>query len=237
VGDSFRIVPLGDQSLLVEFGRHPDPLIHRRVVSLHRYLNQEPFPGFLESVPAYTSLTIFFNPLSSGLIAYRGEQPLIERIRTFIHHAIHSASPADISKEIVRIPVCYDISFGPDLPGVARFCGLSMEEVISLHTGTVYRLYMIGFVPGFPYLGMTDVRLEVPRKQVPSPQIPAGSVAIAGRQTGIYPQQGPGGWHVIGRTPFRLFRPENSEPFPLEPGMEVVFERVDTATFEKMTGR
>lgn len=234
MGESVRIVALGDQSLLVEFSRHSDPLIHGRVISLHRHLRQQPFPGYLESVPAYTTLTIFFNPRSTELIALRGGQPLIERIRSFIKQAIQTVSSKEISSLQVRIPVCYDDSFAPDLVGVARLCGLDKEEVISLHTGVVYRLYMIGFVPGFPYLGMTDVRLEVPRKQVPSPQIPAGSVAIAGRQTGIYPQQGPGGWHVIGRTPFRLFRPDDSEPFPLEPGMDVVFERIDRATFEKM---
>lgn len=237
MGDSYRIVPLADQSLVVEFGRHPDPMVHRRVISLHNHLQRQPFPGYLESVPAYTTLTVFFNPLSPGLRIYRGHRPLIESVRSFIVEAIKSAATIDISKAVVRIPVCYGSSFGPDLPEVSRLCGLDSEEVIALHTGVKYRLYMIGFVPGFPYLGMTDARLDIPRKQVPSPWVPAGSVAIAGRQTGIYPQPGPGGWHVIGRTPFRLFRPDDSEPFPLEPGMEVVFERIDPVTYETMINR
>ena len=235
VDESFRTYALGDRAITVEWGRVPDPKVHDRLIALHAHLYSHPFPGFVESVPAYVTLTVFFDPLDAGLLACVGEGGVSDWVSQQISARMATLEAGSSDRKTIKIPVCYDPVFGPDQQAVASFCGLSLEDLIEIHISVLYRVYMIGFVPGFPYLGMTDPRLDVPRKLTPAMQVAPGSVAIAGRQTGIYPISTPGGWQIIGRTPLRMFDPHASDPFLLKPGMDVRFERIDLFDFEKLS--
>jgi len=224
VDESINIYPLGDRAVTVEWGQEPDPLVHARLISLHTHLCRHPFPGYVESVPAYVSLTIIYDPLDPVLSACECGESVSDRVSREVLESLSVMESVPAYRTPVTIPVCYDRDFGPDLSEVANMCGLSMDEVIDIHVSGVYRVYMIGFVPGFPS-----------RKSFPRMQVAPGSVAMAGRQTGIYPLTVPGGWQIIGRTPIRVFDPGESNPFLLKPGMDVRFERIDLGLFEKLT--
>lgn len=232
--DSVQIYALGDQALTVAFGSQLGVAVHERVMSLHAQLRDHPFPGFLESVPAYTTLTVYVDPLSLEFQAADRQQTTADHVREILLQMISVGHAVPCSGALVKIPVCYDDVFGPDQASAAALCDVTVEELIALHSGTTYRVYMLGFVPGFPYLGLTSPRLDVPRKRVPSMRVPPGSVGIAGRQTGIYPLETPGGWHIIGRTPVPMFIPGVLHPFALKPGMDVLFEPVDIITFQSI---
>ena len=235
VDDPFRMYELGDRAITVEWVQEPYPELHDLLISLHAYLQHHPFPGFIESVPAYVSLTVFFDPLDPQLCYLAEDLGVANWVKRHFMLLLSHLETVSIPRQLVTIPVCYDAAFGPDQQAVADHCGLSIKDVIDIHMSIVYRVYMIGFVPGFPYLGMTDLRLEVPRKSSPTMQVAPGSVALAGRQTGIYPQAVPGGWQIIGRTPVRMFDSRESNPFLLKPGMDVKFESIDRDAFEKLS--
>jgi inhibitor of KinA len=195
-----------------------------QVIALQHAIESNPFKGFIECVPAYGSLTVYFN-----------EQVSATTVRSWLSDLIAQVSNTSLATEgkQICIPVCYDLSLGTDLPWVSSHLNLSLEEIISLHTSVVYRVYMIGFIPGFPYMGTLPTALEVPRKQTPSIKIPAGSVAIAGKQTGIYPAEVPGGWQMIGRTPLRMFDPTKSPCSFLNAGDIVQFKPITLETFNQ----
>ena len=218
----------------MEFGVSIDPDINRQVIELYGGLRRNPFPGFLEAVPAYASLTVFFDPqavrqLNPGETATATVQGIL---RT--HHRALAGKPGEDDPEVREVPVCYDPSLGTDLAWVADFCGLSTAEVAERHYSRLYRVYMVGFVPGFPYMGITDPAIEVPRKAQPSIRVPRGSVALAGRQTGIYPADIPGGWQVIGRTPLPLFDPATDPCTLLRAGMTVRFRPVSLDAYNRL---
>jgi len=237
VDASIRIYALGDRAITVEWGQAPDPGVHARLMSLHTHLCRHPFPGYVESVPAYVSITIFYDPLDPVLYARAGGQSVYDRVRQEVLDRLSVMDSMLPERKPLTIPICYDPDFGPDQSEVANLCGLSIEALIGIHVSGVYRVYMIGFVPGFPYLGMMDPRLDVPRRSTPRLQVAPGSVGMAGRQTGIYPLTVPGGWQIIGRTPMRLFDPALPDPFPLKPGMDVIFERIDRRLYEKLSAQ
>jgi len=205
---------LGDRGLLVELGRGIDPAVNRRVKQLHRIIARERPHGVVETVPAYASLLVVFDPLQASPEALKRQ---IIGLCDF-----EDAGPSE-DRTVVEIPVVYGGEAGPDLDAVAAHHGLSREAVIGLHTGTVYRVYMIGFTPGFPYMGELPEALDTPRRDTPRTHIPKGSVAIAQRQTGIYPAVSPGGWQIIGRTPVALFDPCIETPSFLTMGDAVRF--------------
>ena len=211
----FRVC--GDSGLLVEFGATIEPSVHRQVMHLFRGLKEKNIGGVLDVVPAYASLLVQIDPWRISF----------ERLRMEIDEVL--ADAAIIEQEhaaegrIVDIPVSYGGEDGPDLEDVCRYHGLSVKEVIALHTAPLYTVYMIGFTPGFPYLGGLDPRLITPRRTTPRKRVPAGSVGIADRQTGIYSIDSPGGWQLIGRTPLLLFDPTGERPFLLEPGDRIRF--------------
>lgn len=205
---------LGDRGLLVELGKGIDPAVNRRVKQLHRIIARERPHGVVETVPAYASLLVVFDPLQASPEALKR---LIVGLCDF-----EDAGPTE-DRTVVEIPVVYGGEAGPDLDAVAGHHGLSREDVIGLHTGTVYRVYMIGFTPGFPYMGELPEALDTPRRDTPRTHIPKGSVAIAQRQTGIYPAVSPGGWQIIGRTPVALFDPRKETPSFLTMGDAVRF--------------
>ena len=198
-----RLLPAGDSALVVEFGNEIAPEINARVRSLTAALEAESLAGVVELVPTYRSVLLHFNPLVV--------QPKVleQQLLDLIDNLGDLELPAP---DVAFVPVCYGGEFGPDLDHVCEHTGLGAEEVIRLHTATDYLIYMLGFTPGFSYLGGMDERLATPRLKTPRTHIPAGSTGIAGKQTGIYPIDSPGGWQLIGRTPLKLYDPFRDPP-------------------------
>lgn len=220
----FKIYPLGDAALVVQFGDTIREDIHAEVRALSACLDKHPFGGMIEYVPAYTTVTIFFDP---WILSQHGKHNPYENAVSMVQERMaYVKESREYIPRLVKIPVCYGGEFGPDLQFVASYKGLSVEEVIAIHSGVDYLVYMIGFAPGFPYLGGMDEGIASPRKESPRAIIPAGSVGIAGTQTGIYPIETPGGWQLIGRTPLLLFYPHKNPPTLLKAGDIVRFEPI-----------
>ena len=227
----FNAYPLGDSAIELLFGDRIDPAVHTKIRSFARLLEANAFTGLLEWVPAYTTLTIFYDPwLVSEGGAFAPYSRVLEHLQTL--DAVSSSVEPLVARQL-DIPVCYGEDYGPDLETVARHTGLTPDEVIRLHTAPEYLVYMIGFAPGFPYLGGLDERLKTPRKETPRLKIPIGSVGIAGAQTGIYPLETPGGWQLIGRTPLQLFRLYAKPPSLLQAGDRIRFVSISPADFLK----
>jgi inhibitor of KinA len=217
-----RILLCGDTAISVEFGNRIDPAINAQVQRLFRVLKKQSVPGILALIPSYRALLIHYDPWSCSY----------ERLLQWVEDALHSnAQGLTTDTAIFEIPVCYGSEYGPDLEAVAVFHNLLPERVVELHSQPLYSVFMIGFTPGFPYLGGLDEQLATPRRQEPRSKVPAGSVGIAGRQTGIYSLDSPGGWQLIGRTPMKLFDLGRSEPFLLKPGDRVKFKPVTKDAF------
>ena len=208
---------MGDRSLLVELGEKISPDVNRRVQEFMLRLQQAQLPGVRELAPGYRSLLVVFDPLTIA------PAELKERITDV---AAQRGSAGLPQAKLLTVPVFYGGDYGPDLEGVAGHLGISTDEVIRLHTETIYRVYMIGFTPGYPYMGELPAALAVPRRSTPRTRVPKGSVGIAQRQTGIYPVESPGGWQIIGWTPIELFDPARQLPSLLEMGDRVKFEAV-----------
>ena len=195
-----RFLSAGEQGLVVEFGTGIDPEVNRRVHRTGRLVAAAGIAGVTEVVPTYRSLLVYFDPLTVSR-AELGDR---------INGLLAGGGPDDAAGpggRVVEIPVCYGGDFGPDLDFVAQHTGLDPDEVIAIHTSVPYLVYMLGFTPGFPYLGGMSERIAAPRLTTPRTDIPGGSVGIAGSQTGIYPITSPGGWQIIGRTPVKPFDP------------------------------
>src|SRR5262249_11889101 len=204
---AYRIVPAGDSALIVEFEERIDPAVNARTIACAEAIQAVNIPGVRDVVPTYRSVAIYFDPLRTDSDA------LVERIT---HEAEHAAAPAASAAPPLSIPVCYGAELGPDLPAVAAFARLTEDEVIRLHSGTTYRVFMLGFVPGFAYLGLVDERIAVPRHSTPRVRVPLGSVGIAGVQTGIYPAETPGRWPLIRPTPSQPLDPRRRGPLPMK---------------------
>lgn len=205
----------GDTLLLVDFEPVIDPQVNGQVVALGHAVRRRAVPGVRDVVPGYRSLGIHFDPLRTDLVA-------LERTVRAEGHLLEAAS-AVVASRTVEIPVRYGGADGPDLDEVARFAGCSPQEVIAQHVSTTYRVYMLGFVPGFAYLGRVPSAIAAPRHRVPRELVPAGSVGIAGQQTGVYPIESPGGWQLIGRTSAVMFDPLREPASLLEAGDLVRF--------------
>lgn len=228
-----RIYPLNESSITIEFGVEINPAVNEQVMALHNSLQNESFPGFVESVPAYSTLTIFYDLKQVTEKNVLGVQTAAQYVSDLVEKkVVFQKAPADNVLPVFEVPVCYDLSMAPDLPWVAEYCRLSIPEIISRHSKEIYRVYMIGFIPGFPYLGTTSPELEVPRKHKPALSVPAGSVALAGRQTGIYPLTVPGGWQVIGRTPLTLFDVNREPSCLLQAGQKIKFVPISLEEFK-----
>ena len=195
----FTVCPVGDTGLLASFEQRIAQSVGAAVAALNTRVAAAAIPGVVETVPAFASLLIFYDPL---VTEYDAVAAAVQKLA----QAPDSDTAAEEGR-LVEIPVCYGGAFGPDLPFVAEHAGLTETEVIRLHAGRDYPIYMLGFLPGFPYLGGLDERLFTPRLPTPRTAIPAGSVGIGGEQTGVYPIASPGGWQLIGRTPLKLFDP------------------------------
>lgn len=218
-----RVLPAGDSCFLVEFGEAIDPAINDRVLACARAVEKRSIPGVIEVVPTYCSLAVYVDPILADAEALKDR--LGELARSC------PRKPGRVGRT-VRIPVLYGGAFGPDLAELAARASLSPEDVIALHTSIEYRVYMLGFSPGFPYLGTVPEQIAAPRLAEPRTIVPAGSVGIAGSQTGIYPQESPGGWRLIGRTPVRLYDLRRKKPFLLEAGDRVRFVAISRQDYE-----
>lgn len=221
-----RIYSIHDQALTIEFSQEISEESNMLVIAFQHAIESAPFKGFIESVPAYSSITIYVD-VDCDLSAIKEELLNLSMQLT--------AEKNTDKKNSIIIPVCYDPTLGFDLPWVAEYLHCSAEEIIALHIQQIYRVYMIGFIPGFPYMGILPEKLQVPRKQTPSMKIPMGSVAIAGKQTGIYPAEVPGGWHVIGRTPLKMFDKTKEPCSYLNAGDMVQFKAIALEEFNQYT--
>lgn len=214
--------------MTLDLGNSIDEELNTRALAICDYLKHRPLAGMIDIIVGYSSVSVFYDPATCNRAAISGT--LLEAWRetgeTPPRHA-----PAPEAGRYLRIPVCYEGEYAPDLEGVAREKGLTPNEVIALHCSIAYRVYMIGFLPGFPYMGKIDPRIDMPRKTRPAPVI-AGGVGIAGIQTGIYPLNSPGGWQIIGRTPVRLFDKDTDPPIHFRTGDRVEFYPVSITDFQ-----
>ncbi len=204
-----RFLPAGDRALCVELGNAISPEISQLVRSLFLAVQKQSIPGIQDIVPTYRSILVYYDPMRTPF------SELESNLRTLIDRLEQVVTDAP---RVVRVPTVYGGEYGPDLEYVAGHNGLTTEDVVRIHSGTDYLAYMMGFTPGFTYLGGLSERIATPRLQTPRTAIPAGSVGIAERQTGVYPIRSPGGWQLIGRTPMRIFDPDRDPPVAVEPG-------------------
>lgn len=211
---NFQLYPMGDHALLLEFGKVIDSEIHQQIQKVTNVLDHSPPSWMIEYIPAFTTITIIYKPTE---ILYK--DACLELNKIVLNIEEHN----EINQHIVPIPVCYGDEFGPDLEFVADVNNLTKEEVMNIHANGNYLVYMIGFSPGFPYIGGMSERIAAPRKKSPRLNIAAGSVGIAGKQTGIYSIDSPGGWQIIGRTPLRLFQIDKQKPAFLKAGDKIKF--------------
>lgn len=221
----FRYLPAGDSALVVEVGNEIDPAINQSIRGLLLTLQQRNIAGIREYVPTYRSLMILYDP------AVLWFDELVEHVKNVESHLEAASLP---EPNILEVPVLYGGEFGPDIEFVAEHAHLSVEEVIALHTGRNYLVYMLGFTPGFCYLGGMSEKLETPRLATPRTKIPAGSVGIAGKQTGVYPIDSPGGWQLIGRTPLCLFEPQRDPAVLITAGDYVRFVQIDKTEYQRI---
>jgi len=224
------IFPISDSALTIDFGNIIDESINQQVLYLFRQLQQNPIAGMIEAVPAYSSLTIYYD-----LFQLRKSIPAGTTVYDWISARLQEKleQPSIINNEetrLITIPVCYEPEFAPDIEALSRQKDIAVEEVIRIHSSGEYAVYMLGFLPGFCYLGEVDERIVVSRKPQPQP-VAAGSVGIAGRQTGIYPMASPGGWQIIGRTPLKLFDAQKEQPALLMAGDRIQFTSITKNEF------
>ena len=222
----YRIVPAGDSALIVEFEERIDPAVNGRALACADTIQAANLPGVRDVVPTYRSVAIYFDPLRTDGAA----------MMACVNRAAAQAVPElAADRAPVRIPVCYGGELGPDLAGVAAFAGLPEDDVVRLHTTRTYRVFMLGFVPGWAYLGIVDERIAMPRRSTPRVRVPSGAVGIAGVQTGVYPAETPGGWQLIGRTPVKPFDASRADPFLMQPGDAVQFYPIAREEFDAWT--
>jgi len=231
---SFSIYPLGDSAITIDLGNNIDEQLNREALAIHDWLQAHRFPGLADIIIAYSSVAVFYDPAVVRLSkpndpggAYGWVEGLLEQAGKEV---LSGGVKAGFKGHSFRIPVCYNGEYGPDLDWVARQKGLSRADVIRLHHSARYRIYMVGFLPGFPYMGKINPQLEIPRKDRPVP-VMAGGVGIAGIQTGIYPSASPGGWQIIGRTPVRLFDWQADPPIRFQSGDQVEFYPISRQEF------
>jgi inhibitor of KinA len=234
---SYTIYPLGETALTLDFGNVIDPCINKQVLALFKKLQTMALPFVLDIVPAYASLTLYYDVVQVRQHIH-DDHTAATAIQALLETTLASlATESETSPRFIKVPVCYGDIYAPDLKALASAKGITTEEVVAFHTGQTYRVYMIGFLPGFPYMGELNEKIAMSRKAQPRLRVEAGSVGIAGGQTGIYPLDSPGGWQIIGRTPLRLFDPHLQEPSLLRPGDEVQFYSISEDEFKSYKSR
>ena len=223
---NYQILIEGDSSVLIVFGDRISPETNQRITSTVQLIREQRIEGIVDMIPAFVSLLINYNPL---VISYDALKKRLEKILQV------ETKASETVKRVFEIPVCYGGEYGPDLKNIADHAGLSEEEVISIHTSCDYLIYMLGFLPGFCYLGGLDERIHTPRLDTPRLKIPAGSVGIGGSQTGIYPMDSPGGWQLMGKTPVKTYDPQRETPILVQAGEYIRFVRIDEDEFRRIS--
>ena len=227
---SYRIFPLGDSALTIDFGNVIDVTINKEVFNRFNELKNNPVPGTIEILPAYSALTVYYNIMElkktvpAGITVADWMKGQLEK------RLGEPAKDYPGEQQHIRIPVCYENEFAPDMWFVMNEKNITADELIEIHTSVSYRVYMLGFLPGFAYMGEVDERIVMPRKMQPQ-SVPTGSIGIAGKQTGIYPLASPGGWQIIGKTPLRLFDAKKEKPALLNAGDTVQFYPISKNEF------
>jgi KipI family sensor histidine kinase inhibitor len=233
----FSVEPLAEDTLQLRFGDTIDMATNARVHAAASAVRAANLPGITDIAPAYATLLMRFDPLAWDSRTIR--EAIIDAVGrgARLDDGQKTTAPRDDTTRLVEIPVCYGGEFGSDLDAVAEHAGLSRDDVVARHAAAEYSVAMLGFAPGFPYLLGLDPTLQVPRRSTPRTRVPAGSVAIGGAQTGIYPRGLPGGWHLIGRTPLVLFDPAREPPCLLAPGDRVRFRAIGAGEFARLAER
>lgn len=224
-----KIFPVNENTLTISLGNSIDLSINKKAFQLYNALLKQRHASWLDIIPAYSTVSIVYDLIMIRQHHTSAFQWMKSRVEEIIEEIQEETS---IVSRRVKIPVCYDNAFAPDAEGIALGNKIRIEEVSELHSSQPYHVFMIGFLPGFPYMGSVNPRIAFPRLSTPRTLVPAGSVGIAGEQTGIYPLDSPGGWNIIGKTPFQIFNPKAENPVLLQPGDEVLFVPITKAEFE-----
>jgi inhibitor of KinA len=227
------IEPLGDSAVVITFGDEIDETINQQVLCLFRYLKEKKIPGVKDILPAYASLAVIYDimvikKMFNCISAF-------DHIRNEMERALQDFDTAEIeAAKIIFIPACYDVSLGIDLEEMSIQKNIPVEDIIQMHHSATYRVYMTGFMPGFPYMGKVSGMIASPRKAAPRKFVGAGSIGIAGFQTGIYPFDSPGGWNIVGQTPMQMFNAHYEPPCMLAPGDHVQFVPISLEEFHEL---
>lgn len=224
-----KFLKAGDSALVIELGNEISPVINFKLKKITEFLDNLNKQGIKDLLPTYRSIIVYYNPL---LVSFDEIKNVVEENCNFENEKIDK-----IEKEIVEIPVLYGGEYGPDLENIATHNNITTEEVIKIHTSGEYLVYMLGFTPGFPYLGGMSKKIATPRLKEPRTKIPAGSVGIAGEQTGVYPIESPGGWQLLGRSPLNFFSPNSDKPFLLKAGQYIKFVSITEEEYLKLNGK
>ena len=225
MNETVRFLPCGDSALTVELSTEINEEAAGKLRFLAGQLAEKGFKGVLETVPTFCSMTVYFDPF---VITKAELQKKILKVMS--RYKPDASGP----RRVFLIPVCYGGKYGPDLKDVCKLTGLTEQEVIDIHCGTDYLIYTLGFLPGFPYLGGMDPRIEAPRLESPRTRIPAGAVGIGGKQTGIYPLASPGGWRLIGQTPLKVYDPEREKPILYRAGDYIRFCPITQEEYQRL---
>lgn len=224
----FYLYPLGERGVVLEYGTSIHPSIQKKIQLVSSFFEKNQPAWMIEFIPAFTTITILYDPMR---LTYNEACAVIKSCISTIDHS----GPSE--PRMIDIPVCYGGQMGPDIENVAKYNGLTTDEVIQIHSSGDYLVYMIGFSPGFPYIGGLSEKIATPRKESPRSKIPARSVGIAGLQTGIYPIETPGGWQLIGRTPTELFLPSRKEPSLLRAGDRIRFIPITIEEYKELENK
>jgi inhibitor of KinA len=229
----YNIFPCGDHAATVDFGNVIDETVNRHVLQLFKQLKQKNITGVKDVIPAYSSATVVYDVFkirtnATHATAYHFIQQQIENVLAGVR------DDDDGPAAIIKIPACYDEPFAPDIQELALQKNITVNDVVKIHTGKTYRVFMLGFVPGFAYMGTVDELISLPRRATPRTMVAQGSIGIAGLQTGIYPLDSPGGWNIIAQTPVKIFDAEKETPVLLQAGDYVQFYAINTTEFNKI---
>jgi inhibitor of KinA len=230
----YKIFPIGDSASTIDFGNYIREALNKKVMAMQYWLQQHHFEGLKDIIIAYSSLSVIYDATQIKN-RYKPEGTVFDFVRDKLSEAYEKSSIVDKDSLVKRIPVCYDPEVALDILFVASEKNLELAEIIKLHTSVIYRVYMIGFQPGFPYMASTDERIIIPRKEKPRAVVPSGCVGLAGSQTGIYSVDSPGGWQIIGRTPIKLFNRLKANSLIIKPGDRVQFYEINLKELDRLS--
>lgn len=230
----YKIYSCGDHAITVDFGNVIDEAVNKHVLRLFTAIKEKNIPGVKDIIPAYSSITLVYDVvLVRRQTALTAHGFIIQKLETILTEALDETLDAG---RLIKIPACYESVYAPDLQEMAMQKNISPEQIVQIHCSKQYRVYMLGFLPGFAYMGIVDESISMPRRSAPRTRIPAGSIGIAGLQTGIYPMESPGGWNLIGRTALKMFDATRANAVLLQPGDYVQFYPITTAEFNTING-